>query len=613
MRLATVSALFWRERRRSLQSGLCVGSFRLGCATELRREIAQREVQAAGERSNVQPARERILVIADDAASRESLLELLGSAGYEVSATPSPAEGFEAIRNVAVDLLLLNADVSDLNCCQVLTEVKGSAATSGIRVILLAGGRAAERSRGLDLGADDVLSRPWEPGELLARVRVQLRAKHELNEWRAKTQIAEEGQDIAHTAFQAIAVTEKMTRDAFTLDRALKIGVAAVFLIAAVMAGIFFLYRGRAEKETKRAYAMIAQLERGAARQDDLVAESRRLRKELEGSGNPSVPEHRKKLEKQSEELRARIAADDAGDVAALRKQLAETNTHLRRVEEEGRVAESIIRSYAPSVCLLHVVVAFRDKESGQRLRYGGLNPQGQPLQDSEGNPVFTLGGRGPEVRVDFFGTGFLTASGGRILTNRHVVEPWWKNDELESVTQQGLEPVIAEISAYFPDSPRAYRVEIQKISPDADLATVQGDLGGLKRRPLALDGSKEAAVSGQPVVSVGYATGLTAILARAGEATVEDIVKATNGEAKQVMAELARRNLIRPVITQGHIGDVLADQIVYDAQTTSGGSGGPLFNQEGKVIGVTYAVVKNFGGSNFGIPIRFAQPLLRP
>ena len=76
-------------------------------------------------------------------------------------------------------------------------------------------------------------------------------------------------------------------------------------------------------------------------------------------------------------------------------------------------------------------------------------------------------------------------------------------------------------------------------------------------------------------------------------------------------VACFARRNLIRPAITQGHIGDVLTDKIVYDAQTTSGGSGGPLFNHHGKVIGVTFAVIRGFGGSNFGIPIRYATPLL--
>ena len=48
-----------------------------------------------------------------------------------------------------------------------------------------------------------------------------------------------------------------------------------------------------------------------------------------------------------------------------------------------------------------------------------------------------------------------------------------------------------------------------------------------------------------------------------------------------------------------------------YDAQTTSGGSGGPLFNRKGKVIGINYAVVRDFGGSNFGVPARYAQEFL--
>ena len=64
-------------------------------------------------------------------------------------------------------------------------------------------------------------------------------------------------------------------------------------------------------------------------------------------------------------------------------------------------------------------------------------------------------------------------------------------------------------------------------------------------------------------------------------------------------------------LITQRHLGDVLPDKIIYDAQTTSGGSGGPLFNRKGKVIGINYAVVRDFWGSNFGIPAGFAQAFL--
>ncbi|MGH9743199.1 MAG: trypsin-like peptidase domain-containing protein, partial [Candidatus Acidiferrum sp.] len=140
-----------------------------------------------------------------------------------------------------------------------------------------------------------------------------------------------------------------------------------------------------------------------------------------------------------------------------------------------------------------------------------------------------------------------------------------------------------------------------------------RGDISGLKRPILKLDGRKEASVSGQLLISLGYATGLSAILARAGEDTVTDIVKVSGGDPTKIVDELQKRRLIRPLVTQGHIGDVLPDKIVYDAQTTSGGSGGPLINRDGAVIGVTFAVVRGFGGSNFGVPIRFAKPLLQP
>src|SRR5258708_37847602 len=149
-------------------------------------------------------------------------------------------------------------------------------------------------------------------------------------------------------------------------------------------------------------------------------------------------------------------------------------------------------------------------------------------------------------------------------------------------------------------------------MSEEDDLAVLKGNVSGLKRPVLKLDARKEAAVSGQSLLSRGYATGISAILARAGEDAVSEIAKTTGGNPTQVDNELLRRKLIRPLVTQGHIGDVLPDKIVYDAQTTSAGSARPLFNRDGEVIGVTYAVVKGFGGSNFGVPIRFAQPLLK-
>ena len=114
------------------------------------------------------------------------------------------------------------------------------------------------------------------------------------------------------------------------------------------------------------------------------------------------------------------------------------------------------------------------------------------------------------------------------------------------------------------------------------------------------------------PVLLLGYPTGVNAILARTGAATLQAIAASSKGDSQQVMEELAHHHLIKPVATQGHIGDVLPDKIVYDAQTTSGGSGGPLFNSQGEVIGINFAMVRDFGGSNFAIPVRFAQALLK-
>jgi DNA-binding response OmpR family regulator len=562
-----------------------------------------------GEPSNLSTKSPNILIVEPDETLRDQLQAALRSAGYEVSFAASQDEGFRAVQTGKVDVFLLSADLADVLCCSSLAEIKGLGSTANTRVILFAKGGGAERARALDLGADDVMSHPWEPAELLARVRVQLRDKHTLEELQQKSRIAEEGQEIAHNAFQALAVTEKMTRDAFSLGRALKIGVAALLTVAAVISIIFLLFTRRADKENRRAYSVLAQLEHGVHTEEALVAEANKAREELQQS---DITEQKLQLQKQTDDLRQKLSAADARDVSGLRKQLDETTSRLKKVETQSDAAESVIRANAPSVCLLHVSVSFLDQASHRPLRYGAINPDGQPLKDSDGNVVYSLDGRAPEVREDFFGTGFIVGQ-NEVLTNHHVAQPWWKNDEMGAASEQGLQPTIAEMTAYFPEAPAGIPLNIAQISEEADLAVLRGDLSSLKRPILKLDGRKEAAVSGQPLISLGYATGISAIMARAGEDTVKDIVRISGGDPKKIVDELEQRKLIRPLVTQGHIGDVLTDKIVYDAQTTSGGSGGPLINRDGQVIGVTFAVVRGFGGSNFGVPIRYAQPLLKP
>ena len=185
------------------------------------------------------------------------------------------------------------------------------------------------------------------------------------------------------------------------------------------------------------------------------------------------------------------------------------------------------------------------------------------------------------------------------------------KNEETSALIRQGLVPVVSRMEVYFPGSPGPLLAVTDRISSQADLALVHVDLGGVKRQVLTFDDGDAASLRGEPVLLMGYPTGINAALARANEPTLKEIFSSSHEELSGILTELGRRNLIRPVITQGHLGDVLPDEIIYDAQTASGGSGGPLFNLKGKVIGINFAVLGDFGGSNFGIPARYAEAFL--
>jgi serine protease Do len=109
----------------------------------------------------------------------------------------------------------------------------------------------------------------------------------------------------------------------------------------------------------------------------------------------------------------------------------------------------------------------------------------------------------------------------------------------------------------------------------------------------------------------IGYPTGVEGILARIDERTLKQIAQSVGNDTEGLVQELGKRKLIRPIVTQGHLGVVGPDRLVYDAQTTHGGSGGPVFNASGKVIGVNFAILADFSGSNFAVPIARAGKIV--
>ena len=75
--------------------------------------------------------------------------------------------------------------------------------------------------------------------------------------------------------------------------------------------------------------------------------------------------------------------------------------------------------------------------------------------------------------------------------------------------------------------------------------------------------------------------------------------------------ARLAASGLIAPLSSGGIVGQATGAAIVYDAETTHGGSGGPVLNLRGEVVAVNAAIIPEFGGSNLGVPATRIAPLL--
>src|SRR5260370_40189439 len=90
----------------------------------------------AAEVANLPAKRQSILIVDPDSASRRVLEELVRSAGYAVAVSSSQAEGFKFVQDASIDLLVLSADLADVQCCDALSEVKGNAATAGAGVLI---------------------------------------------------------------------------------------------------------------------------------------------------------------------------------------------------------------------------------------------------------------------------------------------------------------------------------------------------------------------------------------------------------------------------------------------------------------------------------------------
>ena len=125
------------------------------------------------------------------------------------------------------------------------------------------------------------------------------------------------------------------------------------------------------------------------------------------------------------------------------------------------------------------------------------------------------------------------------------------------------------------------------------------------------LEMSRRNPSAGDEIIVLGYPAGIRALLARADETFVSELSAAESMDFWTVVRRLSAAGHIAPLASRGIVAQVNPHAVVYDAETTRGGSGGPVLDMDGRVVAVTSAIVPEFGGSNLGVPASETRGLL--
>jgi len=214
-----------------------------------------------------------------------------------------------------------------------------------------------------------------------------------------------------------------------------------------------------------------------------------------------------------------------------------------------------------------------------------------------------------PSIRARVSGTGFLV-DGGLLATNRHVAEPWYGDSEAEALMNRGATAMLESLVVFFPNSPTPVTISPAAVSKTSDLAVLRPEDSEAIRRLPALPLAKASSSPGQLVTVIGYPMGIAGMVAKSPTSIYERLAYRHNDIS--AASELAALSLIRPSATCGHLGDVVGDKLIYDAPTAHGGSGGPVFNVKGEVIGINSAYMDGFSGGTLGVSVEALRPLLQ-
>jgi hypothetical protein len=261
-----------------------------------------------------------------------------------------------------------------------------------------------------------------------------------------------------------------------------------------------------------------------------------------------------------------------------LREQIRTLTNQVRQLEQEQAMPTLVLNRYRNSIAYIFGVY---------RVGYEG---------------------RRPLLHARISGTGFVV--GNRLLaTNRHVAEPWYEGPDSALLLRRGAAPKLEKLMAFFPGLAMPVNLTPVGYSAQGDVAIAEIEDSDAVRQLQALPLEDSMPTPGELVSVVGYPMGILGMVAKSPPAVYDRL--AYRHDDQGAASELAALSLIRPSATCGHLGDVVGDKLIYDAPTAHGGSGGPVFDSQGKVIGINAAYLDGFSGGTMGVSVRALKPLI--
>ena len=265
-------------------------------------------------------------------------------------------------------------------------------------------------------------------------------------------------------------------------------------------------------------------------------------------------------------------------ETASLQQQVHQLSQQVKDLERQGAFSPAAVDDARESVAYI----------------YGIYRVSGDPGS--------------PPIHARVAGTGFIVGA-GLTATNRHVAEPWYGDREAALALRHGATPILEKLEAYFPGSPMPVVLYPVVLASHGDLAVLRMEPTAFTEKLRALPLASAPPHVGEPISVLAYPMGVTGMVAKSPAAVYERL--SSHQDDPGTAGELAALSLIRPSATFGHIGDVSGDKLIYDAPTARGGSGGPVLNTRGQVVGINSAYIDGFSGGTLGIAAYDLLPLV--